>query len=184
MKIVPACAALLILFGSVAVPPSTEADSNLAFSIGGAFHIGGTRFHIAMSDGYYGPAYFYRTPHRLRAPGYACHGACYRSAGQYYHHPYCPVAEAWFHTYGFTSYDLFVRYAPKWRGPVAHGGPWGPWFTPGHLHRAHAHHGVWAPPIAYYSPYGWGNPDRSGARYEPWDRRGRDKHDKKRHHDD
>lgn len=188
MKKTLACAAFLALLATLTAAPPAD-GSNFAWTFGTAFNVGGAQFHVSMRDGYFGaPAYFFRTPHRFSGYGGVCHGACYRDAGHFFHHPACPVAGAFFHSHGLSSYGLFARYAPPRAGPRRHGrGRGGPWVAPGHHSGFQAHVMYWAPPVRYEF-YGHGNPDRRGARFERWDRRNPNSKSKSkqrhRHYDD
>lgn len=173
----------LLALAAAFLIPSPAAASDIAWSVGSAFRIGGASFHIAVRDGYYGGApYYYRTRGRIHRSGYACGSACFRAESYYYHDPYCPLATAYFSGHGHTPYGLFMSYSPRAEVYFRYGAPRAPYYRPGPPYRAYPPHAHSTGP-GYYAPYGY-NLDRRGSRYEYYDRRGHDSGKHKGHHKD
>ena len=177
MKQILASAIFLTVMATFFIP-SPAAASDIAWSVGSAFRIGGASFHIAVRDGYYGGApYYYRTRRPIERRGYACGSACFRAESYYYHDPYCPLASAYFSGYGYSSFDLYGRYGPHSEIHFRYGPPYYRYGVPYRGYPPHAYsHGP-----GYYAPYGY-NLDRRGGRYKRYDRHDRRGHDSGNHH--
>jgi hypothetical protein len=111
LLVVFVCGALMLSAGLVT--PAHASHGWLA--VGTAFRIGPAFISVVLAPSGYDYPYFYRFDRPLYR-GAGCGPGCFVEDGYYYYPSDCPLVTAYFGRYGYDSYQVYDRYAPRYYG--------------------------------------------------------------------
>lgn len=112
LLVVLVCGALMLAPGLVTAAHA----SHSWLAVGTAFRIGPAFISVVLAPSGYDYPYFYRFDRSLYYRGGGCGPGCFVEDGYYYYPSDCPLVTTYFDRYGYDSYQVYHRYAPRYDG--------------------------------------------------------------------